>query len=44
MLYVLESLGLTNPDYYMYLNQSGAYKVDGTDDVQEFKETMVWLS
>lgn len=39
-----ESLGLTSPDYYMYLNQSGAYKVDGTDDVQEFKDTMHAMS
>ncbi|KAI8478266.1 Unconventional myosin-Ie, partial [Branchiostoma belcheri] len=33
-------LGLTDPEYYYYLNQSGAYKVDGTDDRQEFQDTM----
>ncbi|KAJ8305021.1 hypothetical protein KUTeg_018604 [Tegillarca granosa] len=27
-----ENLGITSPDYYYYLNQSGAFKVDGTDD------------
>lgn len=41
-LYFSENLGLTTPDYYNYLNQTGTYKVDGTDDVQEFKDTMVW--
>ncbi|XP_033750743.1 unconventional myosin-Ie-like isoform X1 [Pecten maximus] len=35
-----ESLGVTTPDYYMYLNQSGTYTVDGTDDVAEYKDTM----
>ncbi|CAG2209745.1 MYO1 [Mytilus edulis] len=35
-----QNLGLTTPDYYNYLNQTGTYKVDGTDDVQEFKDTM----
>ncbi|OWF39023.1 Unconventional myosin-Ie [Mizuhopecten yessoensis] len=35
-----ESLGLTTPDYYMYLNQSGTYTVDGTDDVAEYRDTM----
>lgn len=29
------------PDYYFYLNQSGTYKVDGTNDSKDFKETMV---
>ena len=37
----LESFGLTNPDYYYYLNQSGTYKVDGTNDTQEFGDTLV---
>lgn len=29
------------PDYYSYLNQSGTYKVDGTDDRKEYQDTMV---
>ncbi|XP_068688023.1 unconventional myosin-Ie-like isoform X1 [Montipora foliosa] len=32
-------LGLTEPSYYYYLNQSGTYSVDGTDDVKEYEET-----
>ena len=28
-------------DYYWYLNQSGTYTVDGTDDKKEFEETLV---
>ncbi|KAJ7385321.1 Unconventional myosin-Ie [Desmophyllum pertusum] len=32
-------LGLTEPSYYYYLNQSGTYSVDGTDDVKEYGET-----
>ncbi|XP_067665712.1 unconventional myosin-Ie-like isoform X1 [Haliotis asinina] len=35
-----ENLGITTPDYYYYLNQSGTYKVDGMDDVQEFQDTL----
>jgi hypothetical protein len=27
--------------YYNYLNQTGTYTVDGTDDVQELKDTLV---
>lgn len=34
-----QNLGLTTPDYYNYLNQTGTYTVDGTDDVQDFKDT-----
>jgi myosin-1 len=34
-----EQLGLTTPDYYYYLNQSGTYVVDGVDDIQEYHET-----
>ncbi|CAM5175820.1 unnamed protein product [Eretmochelys imbricata] len=34
-----ENLGITNPDYYYYLNQSASYKVDDMDDRQEFHET-----
>ncbi|XP_043577543.1 unconventional myosin-If [Chiloscyllium plagiosum] len=36
----VENLGIADPTYYFYLNQSGTYKVDGTDDKKEFKETM----
>lgn len=35
-----EQLGLATPDNYAYLSQSGTYTVEGTNDVQEFKETM----
>ncbi|KAM9384735.1 unconventional myosin-If isoform 1-T2 [Pholidichthys leucotaenia] len=35
-----EGLGIMTPDYYYYLNQSGTYKVDGTNDSKEFQETM----
>ncbi|XP_053405072.1 unconventional myosin-Ie-like [Mercenaria mercenaria] len=35
-----EQMGIANPDYYCYLNQSGAYSVDGIDDVKEFRDTM----
>uniref|UniRef100_A0AAY4EHV4 Myosin IF n=1 Tax=Denticeps clupeoides TaxID=299321 RepID=A0AAY4EHV4_9TELE len=35
-----ESLGIMTPDYYNYLNQSGTYKVDGTNDCKDFQETM----
>ena len=34
-------MGITNPDYYGYLNQSGAFTVDGIDDTKEFRDTMV---
>ena len=36
-----ESLGIANVDYYWYLNQSGTYTVDGTDDRKEFDDTLV---
>ncbi|XP_069784772.1 unconventional myosin-If-like isoform X2 [Narcine bancroftii] len=36
----IENLGIAEPTYYFYLNQSGTYKVDGTDDKREFTETM----
>ncbi|XP_072038335.1 unconventional myosin-If-like isoform X2 [Amphiura filiformis] len=39
-----ETLGLTSPDYYFYLNQSGSYKVDGLNDIQEFKDTLTAMS
>ncbi|XP_065059730.1 unconventional myosin-Ie-like [Rhopilema esculentum] len=34
-----ETFGLTTPDYYYYLNQSGCYDVDGVNDVQEYQDT-----
>ncbi|XP_044282110.1 unconventional myosin-If [Varanus komodoensis] len=34
------NLGIMTPDYYYYLSQSDAYKVDGTDDRSDFHETM----
>ena len=37
----VESLGLTEPSYYMYLNQSETFTVDGTDDSKEYKDTIV---
>lgn len=36
-----EGLGIANVDYYWYLNQSGTYTVDGTDDKKEFTDTIV---
>ena len=41
MIRFAESLGLTSPDYYYYLNQSATYKVDGMDDNKEFNDTFV---
>ncbi|GIX88889.1 unconventional myosin-Ie [Caerostris extrusa] len=35
-----QNLGIMNPDYYWYLNQSGAFKVDGTNDAHDFQETL----
>ncbi|XP_067932052.1 unconventional myosin-Ie-like isoform X2 [Watersipora subatra] len=37
---VRESLGITEPSYYFYLNQSGSYKVDGMDDRTEYQDTL----
>ena len=37
-----EQFGLTEADYYYYLNQSGCYKVDGVDDVKEYQDTRVF--
>ncbi|KAJ8407711.1 hypothetical protein AAFF_G00267550 [Aldrovandia affinis] len=34
------SLGITDLDYYSYLNQSGSYKVDDINDKRDFQETM----
>ncbi|KAM9816748.1 unconventional myosin-Ie isoform 2-T2 [Neosynchiropus ocellatus] len=33
------TLGITNLDYYTYLNQSGSYKVDDINDKSDFQET-----
>ncbi|KAM8920932.1 unconventional myosin-Ie-like isoform 2-T2 [Pelodytes ibericus] len=35
-----ENLGVTSPDYYLYLNQSAVYHVDDVSDQHEFAETM----
>ncbi|KAJ0066691.1 hypothetical protein NL108_018318 [Boleophthalmus pectinirostris] len=35
-----ENLGVTTPDYYFYLNQSGTYTVDDVSDKKDFAETM----
>ncbi|GFR06154.1 unconventional myosin-Ie [Trichonephila clavata] len=35
-----QNLGIMNPDYYWYLNQSGTFKVDGTNDAHDFQETL----
>ena len=42
-LYIPETFGLTTPDYYYYLNQSGCYDVDGVNDVQEYQDTRVMI-
>uniref|UniRef100_A0A8C3ATH0 Osteoclast-stimulating factor 1 n=1 Tax=Cyclopterus lumpus TaxID=8103 RepID=A0A8C3ATH0_CYCLU len=39
-----ENLGVTTPDYYFYLNQSGTYTVEDMNDKKEFLDTMVCLS
>lgn len=36
-----ENLGVTTPDYYAYLNQSGTYTVEDVNDKKEFSDTMV---
>ena len=35
-----QNLGISTPDYYGYLNQSGCDTVEGIDDVQEFQDTL----
>lgn len=35
-----QNLGIMSPDYYYYLNQSDTYQVEGTDDRNDFHETM----
>lgn len=39
-----ENLGVTTPDYYFYLNQSGSYTVEDVDDKKEFCDTMVFTA
>ncbi|KAM6910759.1 myosin IEb isoform 2-T2 [Xenentodon cancila] len=39
-----ESLGITTPDYYCYLNQSGTYTVDDVNDKKDFSDTMGAMS
>lgn len=39
-----ENLGVTTPDYYSYLNQSGTYTVDDVSDKKDFAETMEAMS
>lgn len=36
-----EGLGLTNMDYYYYLNQSGTYTVDDMNDAKDFQDVLV---
>lgn len=35
-----ENLGISSVDYYSYLAQSGCFEADGTNDKQEFVETL----
>ena len=37
----IESLGLTNMDYYYFLNQSGTYTVDDVNDAKDFQDILV---
>uniref|UniRef100_A0A672QAA5 Osteoclast-stimulating factor 1 n=1 Tax=Sinocyclocheilus grahami TaxID=75366 RepID=A0A672QAA5_SINGR len=39
-----ENLGITTPDYYLYLNQSDTYTVEDVNDKKEFKDTMVGVN
>ncbi|XP_013883996.1 myosin IEb isoform X2 [Austrofundulus limnaeus] len=39
-----ENLGVTTPDYYLYLNQSGTYTVEDVNDKKEFSDTMGAMS
>ena len=36
-----DQLGIAEPSYYFYLNQSGTYNVDDIDDRAEFNDTVV---
>ena len=37
---VSETLGISNIEYYNYLNQSSCHKAEGTDDAKEYAETL----
>uniref|UniRef100_A0A672FZD0 Osteoclast-stimulating factor 1 n=1 Tax=Salarias fasciatus TaxID=181472 RepID=A0A672FZD0_SALFA len=39
-----ENLGVTTPDYYSYLNQSGTFTVEDVDDTKEFADTLAAMS
>ncbi|XP_063736806.1 myosin IEb isoform X2 [Eleginops maclovinus] len=39
-----ENLGVTTPDYYFYLNQSGTYTVEDINDKKEFADTIEAMS
>lgn len=39
-----ENLGVTTPDYYYYLNQSGSFTVDDVSDKKDFSDTMGAMS
>jgi myosin-1 len=43
ILFLLEMLGVSDASYFYYLNQSGTYEVEGTDDKKEYEETRVTL-
>lgn len=37
----MENFGVTTPDYYYYLNQTGTFTVEDMDDKKDFSDTMV---
>lgn len=37
---MVTELGVTSPDYFQYLSQSGVYKVDNMNDAHDFQETL----
>ena len=39
----LDNFGLemTRPEFYYYLNQTGVYTVDGTDDAEDYNDLKV---
>ncbi|XP_077433105.1 myosin IEb isoform X3 [Vanacampus margaritifer] len=39
-----ENLGVTTPDYYNYLNQSGTFTVEDVNDKKEFSDTLDAMS
>uniref|UniRef100_A0AAQ4S5U1 Osteoclast-stimulating factor 1 n=1 Tax=Gasterosteus aculeatus aculeatus TaxID=481459 RepID=A0AAQ4S5U1_GASAC len=39
-----ENLGVTTPEYYFYLNQSGTYTVEDINDKKDFADTMEAMS